>query len=506
MSSEMKMVSMASTDNRSGIIFYALVLASVVPILGVDYLPSMDLPQHAAQIQGLREYWNGNADYTEMFRVNWFTPYLLAYLLVYAISSVFSINFAINIVVAASVAAVPVSLRWVLRKLNGDGTLAILSIPVAYGFAFDWGFISYMASVPLAVVFFGMTIDHEKRLRLGLALGIAAFSILLFFSHVISLLLASLASLAYIAARTDRGFKNLLLTSLPYAAPLPVIILWSLFMVSSEDVVRESTILYPELSQRIAGLFVFHSGLAGLGDIPSIAMTALLLLLPPIAYRRITRDRQLLIAFATVTAVAVLSPTVAFGSAYISERLIMFALMFWLLLWRSPRQSTTVALKAVPIVALSFVVVTFFRFKAFDDENRSFDALIEHMEPDQRVLQLPVDWLAPGFSSPVYMHFASWYQAKKGGLVEYNFAYNYAMMLRYKDDAGPNFDHTFSWRVLKFDWDYHQGDRYRYFVVRAPIELKQRIFKERADDVRLVHQSGSWWLYEKSTGIQVGQN
>ena len=80
------------------------------------------------------------------------------------------------------------------------------------------------------------------------------------------------------------------------------------------------------------------------------------------------------------------------------------------------------------------------------------------------------------------------------------------MMLRYQHQAGPLFDHTFSWRVLTFDWDYHQGDRYRYFVVRAPVELKKRIFKERADDVRLVHQSGWWWLYERDPNIRTGQN
>lgn len=495
-----------SSKDRSSIVFYALVVASVVPILGVDYLPSMDLPQHAAQIQGLREYWSGNPDYTEVFRVNWFTPYLLAYLLVYAISSVVSVQLAINIVVAASVAAVPISLRWVMNKVGGEGSLAILSIPVAYGFAFDWGFLSFMASVPLAVLFFGLTIEHEKQFRPKLALGVAAFSVLLFFSHVVSLLLASLASLAYIAARTDRGFKNLVLTALPYTAALPFIVLWSLFMVSSEDVVRESTIIYPELSQRIAGLLIHHSGLAGLGDLPSIAMTVVLLALPAVAFKRITRDRKLLVAATAVTAVAVLSPTVAFGTAYISERLVMFAILFWLLLWRSPRESTLVALKAVPAVALVFLVVTFFRFKEFSDENHSFDLLMEHMEPDQKVLQLPVDWLAPGFINPVYMHFVNWYQAKKGGLVEYNFAYNYAMMLRYKDQAGPPFDDKFSWRVLKFDWDYHQGDRYRYFVVRAPVELKRRIFKERAEEVHLVHQSGWWWLYERDPNIRIGKN
>lgn len=70
---------------RNERLFLAMLVLTLAPIWIGRYLPLVDLPQHAAQIAALREIWHGNASLTQLFEINWFTPYLFGYLLLYAV-------------------------------------------------------------------------------------------------------------------------------------------------------------------------------------------------------------------------------------------------------------------------------------------------------------------------------------------------------------------------------------------------------------------------------------
>ena len=87
----------AHTDLRHRLFGYALVLM-IAPLWFGQYLPMVDLPQHAAQIAALKQIWAGNPLFTDVFEINWFTPYLLGYMALYVLSLAMPITVATKIV------------------------------------------------------------------------------------------------------------------------------------------------------------------------------------------------------------------------------------------------------------------------------------------------------------------------------------------------------------------------------------------------------------------------
>src|SRR5688500_7669632 len=142
------------------------------------------MPQQAAQIAALREIWQGNEAFTQLFEVNWFTPYLLGYLLLYALSLVVPIAVATQIVVSLSVLAMPLLTVQLLRAAGADERWKWLSIPGSFSFAFYWGFLSFLVAAPLALLFWIQTIRFVNAPSVKRGVMIALFSIFLFFSHI----------------------------------------------------------------------------------------------------------------------------------------------------------------------------------------------------------------------------------------------------------------------------------------------------------------------------------
>ena len=88
-------------DDR--LILYVVLLIVVGVILWAEYLPLVDLPQHAGQVTALDSLIkNQGASWAEDVVVNLDTPYLLGYSLILLLYQFVSINVAINIIVAFS--------------------------------------------------------------------------------------------------------------------------------------------------------------------------------------------------------------------------------------------------------------------------------------------------------------------------------------------------------------------------------------------------------------------
>ena len=233
-------------------LFLVALLLAIAPLWFGQYLPLVDIPQHAGQIAALQQIFSGNTLFTEAFQINWFTPYLFGYLLLYAVSLVLPITVATQVVVSLAVVSVPVFTGRLLRAAGADERWKWLAIPAGFSFAFYWGFLSFIVAVPFALQFLILTIRFCNSPSPRRALGIAAFSILLFFCHVIVLGFASLVALGYVLGSSYRaGLRTLILRALPYATPLPLIAVWLLITYSNEAIVRSAPVVYGSVIDRV---------------------------------------------------------------------------------------------------------------------------------------------------------------------------------------------------------------------------------------------------------------
>lgn len=478
-------------------LFWAVLVLSVVPLWLGPYLPMVDLPQHAAQIAVLRELWGGNTALAEIFWVNWFTPYLLGYLLLYVLALVLPITIASKVIVTLSVVAVPLLTGRLLRVAGADERWRWLAIPCSFGFAFYWGFLSFLVAAPLALLFLTMSVGFAREPTVRLGVWIALFAVFLFFSHVIVLGLASLIALGYVLGVHYKSPRKLLLCALPYTVPLPLIGIWLAITYATETRVQNDPVVFGPLSYRLLQLLTQPAGrevLTGSSAAIVLLVTSAVVLLPWLSGARLNRRPERWLPFALALAAFLLAPHYVFNAAYFYQRLGLFLVPLWLMIWDPPGVRRGVERWAILVVVL-WVVTSIGRFAAFARETQSFANIMATIEPARRTAGMVLGAGSPLFSLPVYLHFPAWYQATHAGVVDFNFAEFYSQMVRYRSSVGPRVTESVAWYPEAFEWEANGGASYDYFLVKAGFDAAPGIFKDRLGSVELVSRSGWWWLY-----------
>lgn len=476
-------------------LFVAVVLLSIAPLWFGQYLPMIDMPQHAAQIAALREIWSGNATFTQLFYVEWFTPYLLGYMLLYAGSSVMPVTMAAQLLVSLSLISIPLLTGVLLRTAGADQRWRWLAIPSAFSYAFYWGFLSFLVAVPFGLLFIIQAIRFANAPTVRQGICVAAASVALFFCHVIVLGFASMIALGYIVGAHHRDWKAVALRALPYTTPLPVIAVWLFIVYSNEARVSSDPVVFGPFLFRILELVKQPAGQDALSPFLCLLITGSVALLPWLMGSRLSRQPQRWLPFVLGAAVFVSAPHYVLSTAYFYQRLGVFLVPLWLLAWDPPAAGVRRPDWLVMPLILVWMFLTTGRFAAFARESESFDRVLAEMEPGRRVAAMVYDKSSPLFSLPVYLHFPAWYQAKRGGIVDFSFADFYSQMARYQADAGPRINETVSWYPTAFDWDAHGGAKYDYFIIKANGDISNQVFKQKRGAVELVARSDWWWVY-----------
>ncbi len=107
---------------------------------------------------------------------------------------------------------------------------------------------------------------------------------------------------------------------------------------------------------------------------------------------------------------------------------------------------------------------------------------------------------SPLFVAPVYLHWPAWYQATRGGIVDFSFADFFPQIVRYKANAPPRITETVGNDLRWFQWDVNGGANYDYFLVRSSEDIRAPLFREQSPHIELVARSGLWWLYRNTAG------
>lgn len=164
--------------------FAAAIFLGVLPLWAGGHLPLVDLPQHLHLISVLHRLHDSSTLYPEWFEARGqLTPYLGYYVTVSALNWLMPLELANRLFLSAYVAALPLSLAFLLRSFKRPTWPALLSLPFAYGDSFAWGFINYIAALPLSFLTCGLFVrtltDVAHRRRWAILLGLSLVSVLL---------------------------------------------------------------------------------------------------------------------------------------------------------------------------------------------------------------------------------------------------------------------------------------------------------------------------------------
>jgi hypothetical protein len=520
-------------------------LLATIPVWIPEYPAMCDLPQHAAQVALLRALHHSHFAYSGMFQVNWFTPYLSGYAPLYLLTPLLGIVLAGKVVVALALAALPLSTALVMRETGTNPYWALLTIPALYGFNFQWGLLNFLVATPLGMVFLWLVLRHLRSGSVRSSLGLAVLLNLLFFCHALICVFFGMIAAGYIVLE-KKPFLATVRSLAPLAAVLPTMALW-LHKTISNPLHTKSPIIWNLGWFNTDSRFYYgsnswvdraHPGMGRingfvprlLGTRPDAVWTIYAIVvfsLPFLAGARPGRRLKAWLPLLLCAGVLLFVPDMAFDSAFLHARFTVLVLPFFLMAFQTGsglsapqsaqpgklsvnQPTSTGAIRRYATVGLATVLMIFWvgvvsvRALEFDQTIEGFNVILSQMQPGQRVLSLmgvPEDNTS---IAPTLLHFPAWYSALKGGVVDPSFANFLVELVVYRPAVFHDVPHGFELHPQMFDWQKTGGDKFRYFVVRTPVDPGGFLSKSAPCPVRFLYQQNDWWLFERDLSCKAG--
>ena len=468
--------------------------ACAVPFLVTYRMPMNDLPQHAAQVTLWKHYSDPCYRFDLVYDRDWFTPYLLGYSIARFFGAFLSVNNALKLTAYLAVVALPLALRMLTTRAGIDPWLSLFGFPLAIGFSFYWGFLNFIVAVPLGIVFVAWAYDYslQPAPRRGAALTLLA--LLLLASHaLVFLVCAAIAGAMH--SMLWRDPKRMLITALPYTMPVPFALLWAARVRSREPRIQLPTTWNETWLRPIALPFrLLGSELdpAAIGFVFVLAAIAILCGVRP------SRDPRRWLPLIIAALCYFFGPARAFGTAMLFQRFAVFVAVFLLfaLDGRSPLVRAALAHGLLlAAVVLWFAILTV-RFGRFSADAGDFDRAVDGIPANASLLYLDLNPRSTALPGMPFLHFAAYYQERKGGILGRSFASHFPELMRYRPGFDPGAAEALERDPSLFRWDTNDS-HFDFFLVRAENDFHDVIFRHATEPVELKTRAGMWWLYAK---------
>ena len=507
----------------------ALVLG-VLPLWVTRQLPMVDLPQHLHLISVLHRLDDPTTLYPELFAARGgFTPYLGYYHAVSALHWLLPLELANRVFLSAYVAGLALALAFLLRALGRPTWPALLALPFAYGDSFGWGFVNYLAALPLCFLTCGLFVravaDAPRRRAWAGGLAAALLGVLLF--HVQGFLYLALAlpfllltTRAPEDAQASGWGARLRARGWALAGVAPGV---AVFLAWAGARLLQPPDIQPGVPWRAWGPMFSPENLA----VKSFAQNRAEL---PEVLANLLHDGTDRWAVWAVAAVAIAGWGLALWrpgaraegpvERWRMPGLALLALALFFLLpfdirgfvyylnTRFAHPFAALAVASVPVVradverwlrvaalgcAVVLAAVLGRGFARFGQEAAQLDALVEAAGQKPRVMGLVYDWGSRVVRQPVFLHAAAVVARERGGVANFSFATTPHSPLRYRGEPPPTFPSE--WNPRAFDYARY-GRYYDHFLVRgAPPEAV--LGHALQTELEVVARAGNAWLVRR---------
>jgi hypothetical protein len=450
----------------------------------------VDLPQHAAQLA----IW-ANLDTSEyhgdLFVLNLRTPYLLAYVIARLFASVFGVMIALKLVVWLAAAGQVLGLHFLCKRLGHDPWLALWGFPLSLGYSFLFGFVSYIAALPLLYVSIGLAVTHAERPSLvrGTLLVMALSAVLL--CHGV----AFAQSLLFVVPLLMLGKGSVGSRLVPLALPIIAAAVW--LMPGPMRAGLGGDLWEPSLIRLLClpGLLVGSSE----ADIVADVYGSLLLVMLGLAVGRPARTLGRLLPGLLIVLGLIAGPIIYRGYGPIWPRFAVLLIPATFLAFGPKTMVSRVrqhwqraaVLAAVTVWPLVFV----HRLSKFNRETTDFHQLVDATPRGLRVRPIVFDAESDAFPDlPAFTHLPAYYLVEKGGIQGYSFAMYPSSVVRYRNTFAPQMRSGEEWQPEAFRIE-AELQHYDCFMVHSKLNRYQMLFGNSMGAVELRARDGNWSNY-----------
>lgn len=410
-------------------LFFVLVaMLATAPAWIVRYPPLEDLPFHESTLRVIHSYADLHYGFANDFSLSFGrTQYVLYYLVASVVSYALGVRGASIAMMCLYLGGTPLALRHLLIALGKDERLCLLVVPLLVNQMFMFGLLPFVVGIPLMFLALAVALPYVDRPTWRRGIILAALVFALFYTHVVPYTLFGI------------GFAALFLRSRPYkwvtvapVAPSLAAVGWwiSLSKVGKESfgALGTATANGAPLSTALAAwprwsVDVFHDQS---NDLYFIALFVLVLLAIGLAQGdsdQCDPKARALVAIPLACTVVYFAMGDSLGGVWLfSQRFPVLALMTTIPVLRMPRgiRGAIVTACALMLATLS-TVNTCTHFIAFQrDEVGAFDDALRVMEPRKHVAALIYDKGSAVVNLWPFLHFGSYYQVDKGGVVQFS--------------------------------------------------------------------------------------
>jgi len=482
--------------------YLALAVLASAPAWIVKHPPLQDAPFHLATLRVIHDFGDPSLHLADFYRMNLGgTQYVFAYVLGSALAYVVGVPFAHAAISCIYLGGTPLALRALLRALGKDERLCLFVVPMLVNGMFTLGFLPYLLGIPF--MFWGLAVGVEDVMRparkTGILLGV--ISLVLFFTHVFPFALFGIGYAAFFPWSRPKAWVR---AALPVVPSVLGAAWWTLFASAGKS-----------SAGGLSKIFLKTPDFAGaFSEIPGWTFN-------------VFRDNSdeavaLMLALAAIVGLALsqgesdtsrkesrpyaLLP-LACGFFYfflgdelgdvwlVAKRFAAPGMMAAIPLLRMPRGPrgvlVTTALVGICAHATVNTCSHFVRFE--QQEVGEIDEAIAAMEPGKKVAGLIFDRGSMVTNNSPFLHYVSFYQAKKGGFVQFSYAHFKHWPFSYKDGFMPPPGRP---PAPRWEWtpESVQGELYPFYDY---VLVRGGGFYPRPGQYHLKFSGEHWKVYER---------
>jgi hypothetical protein len=429
------------------VLFVLLALVASAPAWIVRYPPLQDMPFHLATMRVVHDFHSSYYGFDRYFDLRLGrTQYVFYYVVGSLLAYVMGIVKANVVLMCVYLAGTPLALRELLRALGKDERLSILVIPLLVNVMFSFGLLPFMFGIP--IMFWALAaairdLEAPTRRR-GIVLAVMCF--ILFYSHVFPF---GLFGLGYAAMLPWRHPRRWVRAALPIVPTAVIVVWWFLFTeagrIARGAVNGESKDLVQPLDQALSGAYgwvtnVFRDTTDELWFVATIGVALLAVGLAQGDRERARPEARLLTLLPICCFVLYFTTGESRGPVWLfSQRFPILFLMTLIPMLRFPTGrrgwAMTALASAVAVGSTVNVCKHYIQFQL--EEVGDIDGAIAAIPPAQKVAALVYDKFSRVTNWAPFLHFGSYYQVQKGGMVEFTYAGYAHWPVDFKDGQYP---------------------------------------------------------------------
>ncbi len=414
--------------------YVALAALACAPAWVTGHPPLQDLPLHLATLRLVHSFHDPAFGFDRDFVLTLDrTQYVLHYVAGSVLAYALGVANANRLLLSAYLGGTVLAFRRLLRVVGRDERQALFVVPLLYNPIFGLGLLPFLLGIPLLVVGLAETLRYFARPTFGRGLLVAFLATLLFFCHVVPFALLGLGVAALFPWRSPGRWLR---AGIPYVPAIVLPLVWLirtdagrqlLELAGSAGQAEHVTIRQAlrDAYDWVGQTFLDRSDEGLLGALAVVVAIA--------AFRNAGKDRPplpraLWLLPAACALFYLLGPT-AHGFVWpLSQRFAVPAVLLAVPLLGFPegREARWVT-AAAGLLAVAAVGNTIIHFRRFErQEVGRFDEALAQMGERHRIAALVFDSGSQIVPTHPFLHFVSYYQATRGGIVQFSFAgYNH---------------------------------------------------------------------------------